>query len=233
MGVWARRIHLSSAAFPESTLSWHRATVSLVKKWLYLEDVNLSRATVLTHHNGRELASTAALRYFREKLAAKKSVVMKNLVELHEHDTELAPAPHLLLLSATREARTETLLRTGALLLNDRVSKFAPERPETCQACDSNEKETYVHFLWDCEGLDKERNSWILSRWRTFLREPHTVVAALRVSPHFEDLSKEEVSDLLLTRVRSLHRMYLKRCALQALRSRTEVQLPLGVEATA
>jgi len=47
-GVWARRIHLSSASFSNKTLSWHRATVSLLKKTLNVRDENLSRPTVLT-----------------------------------------------------------------------------------------------------------------------------------------------------------------------------------------
>jgi hypothetical protein len=125
-GVWARRIHLSSASFSNKTLSWHRATVNLVKKTLGVRDENLSRPTVLTSYNGRDLASPAALRYYRKKLSASKSVAMRNFVALHEQDRELALAPHLSISAIDHMARTETMLRTGALLLNDRVASSLP-----------------------------------------------------------------------------------------------------------
>jgi hypothetical protein len=233
-GLWARRIHLSSVVFSNKTLSWHRATVDLAKKVLKVIDENLSRPTILTSINGRDLSSEAALRHYRKKLTAKKSVVMCDFVALHEYEIELSPAPHLLVRSLDKMARTETMLRTGALLLNDRVSKFAPERPAICQSCASGKVETYVHFLWECQGLEQERALWV-SLWQLIQipRELRTVAAALREGPHFQELSHEEVLNLRVVRLRALHSMWRKRCALLALRSNhVVVPNPLGVEAS-
>lgn len=223
---WARRVHLSSANLTGPSHSWHRQTIETSHRWLGLSDVNLRRPTVRCDLDLSKLISDCSLRHFRKISAGQSSSkTFKSLTKLHAEDTILSIAPYLTAGASTQKSRVMTMLRTGAIFLNNRVSKFTPERPAHCQACNTLDLETIRHFLADCPSLESERRQlgtileglWKcsgrrLNEWELF------EIAALGESPQLLNAPQEEAL-LQLARVEIIHQMWRKRCALQAINS--------------
>ncbi len=136
------------------------------------------------------------------------------------HEAEVSPtmAPYLRMRGP--RGRVFAMIRTGALLLNDRVGKWSLLRPQTCLSCSRLESETLEHFILKCPRYNRIRKEWF-QEWNTrtntaISREPVTLLAALGESAQFfaDDLSPEQASAMQVARMNALQGMWSQRCAL-------------------
>lgn len=233
--MWARRL-LQSSKQPGKHWSWFRRT-TFMASWLGIEE---NRLAIL--QNGKTVVdlqkalAEASLGYFREWANAKQTGPRKLLSALHQDDMSLVMAPYLRYAVNARSIRALALMRTGAMFLNDRVHKFAPERPKSCQACQNTDAtEDLEHFLLECPVLDECREDWArgwsVPKETLFKREPGSLLVALGESPQLLDMSEDQRKLWYQARAEHTSRMWRKRCTLQALNSRRVPTAP-GVEAT-
>lgn len=229
--LWAKRIFDSRTSSGKSW-SWFRRTQHMAKKWL-----SVRGATLVV--DAKEALSAASLVFYRGWAQEKDHVVYRQrLAGLHESDTNLSLAPYLRVPGS--KARTLLKIRTGALWLNDRVSKFVVERSSACMSCfdadtQTATKETLGHFLMECPRYSEERESWATA-WNSSLdslfhsHEPVHVLAALGESVQF--FGDNDTTDFQECRMLSIRSMWNKRCAILAQCSLPQLRtLPLGVNA--
>jgi hypothetical protein len=235
---WPRRLMQAAAKSSSHHWSWFRRT-ELMATWL-----GITKPHLAILQGGKPAVdflsklNTSSLGFYRAWASTGKSDNRKLAQELHKDDTSLDLAQYLRYSVKNRSVRVLTLLRTGGLMLNDRVHKIAPERPSTCLACDMNVVENLEHFLLECPRYVTYRNTWA-SAWGVaadvlFARRPNNSVwAALGESPHAEDDGADLVQTRDLARLDCVGEMWRKRCALVAVHSRRQLQqrFTSGVEA--
>ena len=224
-GLWARRIFQSESSLSGKSWSWARKTVNMTRKWLgmralaeFFETTPRANAEppAVRVAESREKASLA---FYRDWARAKSSRAGKLILALHASDEELCLSPYLSLPGMGDRFRTLLLCRTGGLVLNDQVSKFAPERRPECYSCGSGAKETFEHFLLECAAYAGIRAKWADS-WKVpvellTLQKPDSSSAALGESLHiWEDAADaERVSIMHRARIDALSAMFILRSA--------------------
>lgn len=230
--VWAKRIFDSRQTIKGRAWSWFRRTKHMVKKWLFV-------ANASTAGDSKSVATSAALSWYRGWAREDNQVSARQLIaELHKDDTDLSLAPYLRV--AGSNARILMKIRTGALWLNDRVSRFVIERASTCMSCfdavsHTGVKENLGHFLMECPRYNEERENWC-SGWSTtrdllfYSHEPVHVLAALGESVQF--FGDRDTTDFQACRMLSIRSMWRKRCVILAQSLPPKLRtLPLGVNA--
>ncbi len=190
----------------------------MAKKWLL---TGVDRVTLAM--DPKQLLTSATLSYNRSWASQGRASSSRRLLgKLHEADKDLSMAPYLRVDGSN--ARILLKIRTGSLWLNDRVSKFARERPAHCLSCHSPEGsslETLRHFLLECPRYNDERENWSTG-WSTDLvtlfnsHEPVSLLAALGEGVQFFG-GRDDADELQQIRMLSIRSMWNKRCAIAAI----------------
>ena len=118
--------------------------------------------------------------------------------------------------------RVFAMIRTGSLLLNDKVGKWSQKRSRNCLSCSCSERETVEHFVLKCPRYNRIREEWF-QEWNArsgavIPREPISLLAALGESARFfaDKLSPEQASAMQVARMNALQGMWSQRCAILA-----------------
>jgi len=222
-GLWQSRIF----RLPEKGRHWSWTRKTAVMAVNSLNVVATAKALRLPgksfSFDMKLLLAAATLVYYR-KWARSGSSKINNLLDLI-HDAEVQPtlAPYLRLRGP--RGRVLLMIRTGSLLLNDRVSSYSSVRPSTCQSCISRTnvyKEDLEHFLLDCPKYSDIRAEWSL-QWDTPVgvlfsqRRPASLSVALGESAQFfADLRPPVAKAMQVARMDALQAMWSLRCAVLA-----------------
>ncbi len=215
--LWVKRIFDSRLNVKGKSWSWFRRTQHMSLKWLAVGKITLAL-------DAKETLTAASLVFYRGWAQEGEHVPYRQLLaSLHESDTSLSLAPYLRVPGSN--ARVLMRIRTGALWLNDRVSRFVVGRSSACMSCfdvasqTATKKETLGHFLMECPRYSEERDNWA-SAWSTSLsslflsHEPVHLLAALGESVQF--FGDRDTTDFQECRMLSIRSMWKKRCAILA-----------------
>jgi len=219
-----RRLLASEKAVQTHQWSWFRHT-RLMATWIGIPEDHL-----VIRQGGNSPVDIGArmrdssLEFYRKWASSKPAATRILLGKLHEEEQGLFLAEYLRYSTNGRATRVLTMVRLGALYLNDRVHKFAPERTMFCPNCPGMCKETLEHFLVECPALESFRDLWA-SAWGMvkadlFMREPNLYWVALGKSPQAVDADVGTAKACERSRIHCLWRMWRDRCAAQARISR-------------
>ena len=226
-GLWASRLFRSTPS-TEKTHDWFKKVSTKAVNWL---NVPVAKSDLVTPGPAfsvdcHGLLAIATLMFYRKELKG-ESEAHELLLSLH---TEERPTIASYLRFRGTRNRVLSMIRTGSLLLNDRVSKWSRSRPNSCLSCGDPSPETIRHFLSHCGKYEQFRLSWAQAWGVTpdlLLRGPNPS-AALGESARFfaPDLSPEQAKAMQVARMDALQGMWLVRCAIVAQKCPDSVSTP-------
>lgn len=225
-GLWASRL-FRSAPPSGSARSWFQKTASKAVKWLHMPVTvgDLLMPGRPFSADPRSLLMSATIKWYHHSLRG-ECEAHERLLSLHTEERPVL-APYLKVRGC--RSRVLTMIRTGSLLLNDRVSKWSSNRPSTCLSCGNPSTpgavvESINHFLCDCTRYESFREAWA-DAWGTtadgLLRGPASWSVALGESAQFfaPDVSPEQAKAMQVARMDALQGMWMVRCAIVAQKS--------------
>jgi hypothetical protein len=168
----------------------------------------------------KQLLAKPTHEWYRSTLPQKANKFNKTLLAFHGTEVSPTMAPYLRMRGP--RGRVFAMIRTGSLLLNDKVGKWSQKRSRNCLSCSCSERETVEHFVLKCPRHNRIREEWF-QEWNTrsgaaIPREPISLLAALGESARFfaDKLSPEQASAMQVARMNALQGMWSQRCAILA-----------------
>ena len=219
-GTWASKL-VNAAPSMGKAWTWFRKTAFMASKWLR---VGLTMSELIDpkvktfSFDSKQLLAKATLGYFRNNLPQDANKAFETLLAIHGAEVRPSIAPYLRMRGS--RGRVFAMIRTGALLLNDRVGKWSLTRPRTCLSCSGLERETLEHFVLECPRYNRIRKEWFQA-WNAQTgasREPDSLLAALGESAQFfaDNQSPASASAMQVARMDALQGMWSQRCAILA-----------------
>jgi hypothetical protein len=221
-GMWASLLVNATPSMGKAW-TWFRRTGTMASRWLR---VGLTMSELIDPKaapfpvDSKQLLAKPTREWYRSTLPQEANKAFETLLAVHEAEVSPTIAPYLRMRGP--RGRVFAMIRTGSLLLNDRVGKWSLSRPRTCSSCSSLESETLEHFVLKCPRSNRIRSAWFRV-WNQQTganptRKPVTLSAALGESAHFfaDDLSPEQASAMQVARMDALQGMWSQRCAILA-----------------
>jgi hypothetical protein len=224
-GKWASLLVNAKKPKGKKAWSWFRRSAFMASKWLRvgLTTSELIDPKVKTFPiDSKQLLAKPTHAWFRSTMPQNANKVNETLLAIH--GTEVCPtmAPYLRMRGP--RGRVFAMIRTGSLLLNDKVGKWSLTRSRDCPSCSGSERETLEHFVLKCPRYNRIREEWF-QEWNAqtgaeTLREPISLLAALGESARFfaDKLSPQQASAMQVARMNALQGMWSQRCAILAQR---------------